>query len=99
MLKKHVKVLLTPFACIFVCPLTLSALQTCIHVFANSVDPDELAHNEPSHQYLHCLPIIVKVLNKNSPCQLLSSERVKNILFMIQNSCCCFKLGNSWFVK
>ena len=23
---------------------------------ANSVDPDETAHNEPSHQDLHCLP-------------------------------------------
>ena len=22
---------------------------------ANSVDPDEMAHNEPSHQDLHCL--------------------------------------------
>ena len=26
------------------------------NVFANSVDPDETAHNEPSHQDLHCLP-------------------------------------------
>ena len=25
-------------------------------VFANNVDPDETAHNEPSHQDLHCLP-------------------------------------------
>ena len=24
--------------------------------FANSVDPDEVAHNEPPHQDLHCLP-------------------------------------------
>ena len=24
--------------------------------YANSVDPDETAHNEPSHQDLHCLP-------------------------------------------
>ena len=24
--------------------------------FANSIDPDEMAHNEPSHQDLHCLP-------------------------------------------
>ena len=23
---------------------------------ANKVDPDETAHNEPSHQDLHCLP-------------------------------------------
>ena len=24
--------------------------------FANSVDPDEVAHNEPPHLGLHCLP-------------------------------------------
>ena len=24
--------------------------------FANSVDPDEMAHNVQSHQKLHCLP-------------------------------------------
>ena len=35
---------------------TLSALQTKTDNFANSVDPDETAHNEPSHQDLHCLP-------------------------------------------
>ena len=23
----------------------------------NNVDPDETAHNEPSHQDLHCLPV------------------------------------------
>ena len=35
----------------------------------NSVDPDETAHDEPSHLYLHCLqkPIIIAC----------SSERVK----------------------
>ena len=25
------------------------------NAFANDVDPDETAHNEPSHQDLHCL--------------------------------------------
>ena len=25
------------------------------NIFANSVDPDETAHNEPSHQDLRCL--------------------------------------------
>ena len=24
--------------------------------FANNVDPDEMAHNEPPHLDLHCLP-------------------------------------------
>ena len=31
-----------------------SADQT--HICANSVDPDETARHEPSHQDLHCLP-------------------------------------------
>ena len=36
--------------------LTLSSLQTNTGTFANSADPDETAHNEPSHQDLQCLP-------------------------------------------
>ena len=35
--------------------LILSALQTNTYTSANSVDPDEMAH-EPSHLDLHCLP-------------------------------------------
>ena len=37
--------------------LTLSSLQTNTDAFANSADPDKIAHNEPSHQELHCLPV------------------------------------------
>ena len=33
-----------------------SALQAKTDACANSVDPDEMAHNEPSHQDIHCLP-------------------------------------------
>ena len=29
------------------------------NVFANSVDPDETAHNEPSHQDIRCLPFCI----------------------------------------
>ena len=36
--------------------LTLSLPETNISEFANSVDLDEVAHNEPPHQDLHCLP-------------------------------------------
>ena len=43
-------------AVVLICSLTLSALQAETTLFANSVDPDEMAHNEPSHQDLHCLP-------------------------------------------
>ena len=35
--------------------LTLSAWQTKTDTCANGVDPDETAHNELSHQDLHCL--------------------------------------------
>ena len=35
--------------------LTTSNLQTNTDTFANSVDPDETARNEPSQQNLHCL--------------------------------------------
>ena len=34
--------------------LILSSLQTKPNTCANSVDPDEMARNEPSHQDLHC---------------------------------------------
>ena len=37
-------------------PLTLKAPITTIADFANTVDPDETAHNEPSHLDLQCLP-------------------------------------------
>ena len=35
---------------------SVSAEETKIDKFANSVDPDEVAHNEPPHLDLHCLP-------------------------------------------
>ena len=35
---------------------TLSAPETKICEFANSVDPDEAAHYESPHLDLHCLP-------------------------------------------
>ena len=36
--------------------LILSAWQTKLDTWTNSVDPDETARNEPSHQILHRLP-------------------------------------------
>ena len=51
--------------CLPVCPikripglygLTLKAPNTTIAEFANTADPDETAHNEPSHLDLQCLP-------------------------------------------
>ena len=39
--------------------ITLSARLTKRDTCANSVDPDEIAHKEPSHQDLHCLPFCV----------------------------------------
>ena len=34
------------------------APNTTIADFANTVDPDETAHNEPSHLNLQCLPAL-----------------------------------------
>ena len=36
--------------------LTCKAANTTIAEFANTVDTDETAHNEPSHLDLQCLP-------------------------------------------
>ena len=36
--------------------LTLKAQNATKAEFANTVDPDEMAHNEPSHLDLQCLP-------------------------------------------
>ena len=36
--------------------LTLSVPETNIAEFADCVDLDEVAHNEPPHLDLHCLP-------------------------------------------
>ena len=39
--------------------LTLSARQTKTIICENSVDSDETARNQPSHQDLNCLPLSV----------------------------------------
>ena len=36
--------------------VTLKAPNTTIAEFTNTVDPDEMAHNELSHLDLQCLP-------------------------------------------
>ena len=38
------------------CVLTRKAPNTTIAEFANTLDPDEMAHYEPSHIGLQCLP-------------------------------------------
>ena len=37
--------------------------NTTLAEFANTVDPDEMAHNEPSHLDLQCLPCCLWILN------------------------------------
>ena len=46
------------------CVLTDKAPNTTIAVFANTVDPDEMAHNEPSHLDLQCLSSSFWFFNK-----------------------------------
>ena len=41
--------------------LTLSSLQNNAYTFANGVDPDETARNEPSHLDLHCFAILLLI--------------------------------------
>ena len=36
---------------------TLSVLKTKAYSFANSGDPNEMAHNEMAHKDLQCLPL------------------------------------------
>ena len=43
--------------------LTLKAPNTTIAEFANTADPDETAHNEPSHLDLQCLPSSLLIFN------------------------------------
>ena len=37
-------------------PKVFEPLNSIVAEFANSVDPDEAAHNEPPHLDSHCLP-------------------------------------------
>ena len=41
---------------VYQCILILEPPETKIAEFANSVDLDEVAHDEPPHLDLHCLP-------------------------------------------
>ena len=43
--------------------LILNAPKTKIVEFANNVDPDEVAHNEPPYIGLHCLPTCLSRLS------------------------------------
>ena len=43
--------------------LTRKAPNIPIAEFANTVDPDEMAHNEPSHLDLQCLPSSLRFFN------------------------------------
>ena len=42
----------------FSCIVIFQTLEMKIDKFANSVDPDEVAHHEPPHLDLHCLPTV-----------------------------------------
>ena len=47
---------------------TVSSQHTSTDTFANSAHRDETAHNEPSHQDLHCLPCSYYFLTKTPVC-------------------------------
>ena len=50
-------------------------MQTKTYAFANSVEPDETAHNEPSHQDPHYLPFGYGFFNDIPIC---NNEHVNN---------------------
>ena len=43
--------------------LSCKAPNTTVAEFANTVDPDKMAHYEPSHLDLQCLPSKVQTFN------------------------------------
>ena len=43
--------------------LNLSVPETKVAEFAHSIDLDEVAHHQPPHQDLHCLPFSFRILN------------------------------------
>ena len=45
----------------------LKMLEMKISEFANSIDPDEVAHYEPPHLDLHCLLVLLWLLNMTYP--------------------------------
>ena len=44
------------------CILTFRISETKIAEFTNRIDLDEVAHNEPPHLDLHCLPSSLSIL-------------------------------------
>ncbi len=57
--------------------LTLSTPHTSMKkTFVNSADPDEPARNEPSHQDLHRLPIVIK-FEKTTPSKEWDSMKIQ----------------------
>ena len=56
--------------------LPLEACKTKIVQFANSIDPDEVAHNEPSHLGLHYLLYSLRALNMNKLGKLMNFAAV-----------------------
>ena len=56
--------------------LTISSLQTKTDAFANNADPDETAHNEPSHQDLHCLPFCYFYVPRPHPPKVVVGEHI-----------------------
>ena len=54
-------------------PLTLSEPETKTAEFANSVDLDKVAHNEPPHLDIHCLYSLNLIFFENLQTKILSS--------------------------
>ena len=74
--------------------LILSVIQTKTDTYANSIEPDETAHNKPFHQHIHYLPFSFSNRNpclqkwigtssrKKKPLQKLRVERVYSLPYL-----------------
>ena len=45
------------------CSIDYCFNRTAVHVFANTVDQDEMAHNQPPHLDLQCLPSCLRIFS------------------------------------
>ena len=66
------------------------ALEMKIDKFANNVDPDEVAQNEPTHLDLHCLPSSLWNLN------MIRLEWNIILNFADENFVICFLVGKEF---
>ena len=67
-------------------PITLATLQIKTYTFTNSVQPNEMAHNEPPHQILHCLSFHLDARMTISPSATMDMSKIKVRSIYLRNT-------------